>query len=255
MTTTIAAPTPPRSTGYTLPNARRVSFEERILLNPRPATLTVEILIERALYQKGTIARIYHRYFGIEKSSLDPSLTSLRNARTITRKQTGKSHRDLSGRAYSVDTVGIAIDVAARMVEVNAHAKYNPTFASVDSYIVGFARMWFRKQVEVKGRHDRILREGVAVQPTRTVGTFADAAIEQEQASESMATIRSRLTPMEGRLLDLLVRSGKFDADQAAAALDTDPTHARTLMAGVRKAARFVGFQDGAPRALGNRVA
>lgn len=245
---TTVAPTPPRSTGYTLPTARRVSFEERILLNPRPAKPTVEMLIDRALRQRGTIARVYRRYLvpGKDGGRSTPSPNPIARRRSAVR-QVDSPH--------SIDATEVAIDVVARIVEVRAHERYNPDLASVDSFIVGFARMWFRKQVEVKERHSRILREGVAAQPTRAVGTFADAAIEQEQSNESMATIRARLTPMEARLLDLLVRSGKFDADHAAVALGTDPTHARSLMAGVRKAARFVGFHDGAPRPSGTRTA
>jgi len=251
-TTTTTAIAPPRSFGYTLPNARVTSFEERITRNPRPAKLTVEMLIERALVQRGTIARIYKRYLTMGKTGHGQSgghVPAMGNGRL------GKRTSQPTPDAHSVDATEIAIDVVARIVEVAAHLRYNPTLASVDSFIVGFARMWFRKQIEVRGRRDRILREGVAKQPTRAVGTFADAAVQQEQSTESMAAIRAKLTPMEARLLDLLVRTGKFDADQAAAALGTDPVYARTLMAGVRRAARFIGFHDGARRPSGRRTA
>lgn len=241
-----------RSTGYTLPSARVTSFEERVIRNPRPAKLTVEMLIERALVQRGTIARIYKRYLTMGKTGHGQSgghVPAMGNGRLG--KRTNQSTPD----AHSVDATEIAIDVVARIVEVAAHLRYNPTLASVDSFVVGFARMWFRKQIEVRGRRDRILREGLATQPRRAAGTFVDASIASDQSNESMATIRSRLTPMEARLLDLLVRLGRFDADQAAAALGTDPSHARDLMAGVRKAARFAGFHDGAGRPSGRRTA
>lgn len=250
MTTAVRPPTHIPSTGYTLPNARRVSFEERTARNPRPAKLTPECLIERALVQRGTIARIRGRYFGYEKKDAAPTANSCPIRRTIK-----KTNRPTTTRAHSIDATEIAIDVVARIVEVNAHARYNPELASVDSFIVGFARMWFRKQVEVRGRRERIIREGMAKQPPRTTGTFVHGAIDQEQSDQTLAAIRSRLTPMEGRLLNLLVRQGRFDADHVASALGTDPTHARSLMAGVRKAAQFLGYRDGAPRPVAARTA
>lgn len=221
MTTATIAPMQRASSTYISPNARRMDFGERIKLNPRPTHLTAEDVVRFCLEYRGALYQVARR-FGID-----------------------------------CDPTDFAIDVAARTVECKSHIRYTESLnaalagtrdtlgssrGSFKSYLLGIAFSMIRKQHEIQGRRDRILREGVAKQPPKRIEAPADRLLDREASSASIAAIRSRLTPTESKLLTLIVRAGRFDPEHAANALGIDRTYARELMAGIRRAVQFTGL-------------
>lgn len=193
------------STIVTSPNARAVPFGVRTKRNPRPDRLDPEDVIRHALRCRKHLATIAHWY------------------------------------GHDGDALDVAVDVSARIVETASHLKYDPTRSSVDSWLAGAARNIYRKQAEVKTRHDRILSEWYAKDPTirdRRTHTSDDQG---SSLFAEVSRVRPRLTPSESSVLDVAVRVGP-DASRISAALGLDLLFVRECLRGVRAAAGFLGI-------------
>lgn len=185
-------------------HARAVSFEERITRNPRPKSLDAEDMIRHALRCRGLLRNVASR-FGATETATE-----------------------------------VAIDVAARIVEMGTHRKYDPEKSSVDSWLVGATRNIYRKRCEVTARRQRLLSEGYATDPSireareEIVGT--DGAL-----FETVGRLRARLTPTEAEVFDLSFRVGP-DPDRISVSLGIDPRDVREALRGIRDAGRRYGI-------------
>jgi len=186
-------------------HARAVSFEERITRNPRPKSLDAEDVIRHALRCRGLLRNVASR-FGADETATE-----------------------------------IAIDVAARIVEMGSHRKYDPVKSSVDSWLVGAARNIYRKRLEVTARRQRLLSEGYATDPSiREVRQEAPAEVDGG-LFESVGRLRARLTPTEAEVFDLSVRVGP-DPSRISASLGIDPRDVREALRGIREAGHRAGI-------------
>lgn len=193
---------------------KQVGFTTDEIKNPRPHKLTPEFAVARAIKYAPLILSIAvsNRAF-----------------------YTGASKT--SAASQFGPAVEVAIDLVARMIEVGAHLRYDPKAASVDSWIVGFARMTFRKAEQDAAKRRSRTSGG---DPSAARSTDKDLINEEDRAARLKAFVR-RLTPLQADVFALIPRVGSSSA-RISAATGMSPGDVAGVLRGIRAEAAFIGL-------------
>lgn len=194
---------------------KQVGFTTDETKNPRPHKLTPEFAVARAIKYAPLILSI-----------------------AVSNRACYTGASKTSAASQFGPAVEVAIDLVARMIEVGAHLRYDPKVASVDSWIVGFARMTFRK-----AEQDAAKRRARTSGGDPSVVRSADKGLEidkEDRAARLRAFVR-RLTPVQAEVFALISRVGP-SAARISAATGMSPGDVAGALRGIRGEAAFIGL-------------
>lgn len=232
---------PRRSRGVVLSSrARVVSFEERTAHNPRPKSLNAEQVVALAMENGRKLSAFASKHFGVTVSAIDAALDVA--ARVIETDAHTRYARQMS--EVRVSYVPKVIDGRSRLVRKETEGASVST-GSFASFLMGVYRNMLRSSLRINARRERILREGVGTDPTlRLQQCRPDSAITgSEYASVTVNKIRQGLAPDESKVFSAMLAIGP-SATEISKLLDMDVYRVDHLIRKVRDRARFLGLGE-----------
>lgn len=193
---------------------KQVGFTTDEIKNPRPHKLTPEFAVARAIKYAPLILSI-----------------------AVSNRACYTGASKTSAASQFGPAVEVAIDLVARMIEVGAHLRYDPRVASVDSWIVGFARMTFRKSEQDAAKRRARTSGG---DPSAARSIDKDRINEEDRAARLKAFVR-RLTPVQAEVFALISRVGP-SATRISSATGMSPGDVAGVLRGIRGEAAFIGL-------------